>query len=245
MKTIILAAGKGERLMPLTRNTPKSLLELGNGITVLESQLNSIKMCGIKEVVIVCGYKVEQIEAKVKDYDSENIKIVYNPFYDVSNNLISAWMARYELQDDFVLVNGDDVFHHRVLEGLLNCDGEICMVIDRKERYDEDDMKVVTKENRVYTVSKDIPLEEVNGESIGMMKFQGNGKKKFVTTLENMVRKKENLNIFYLAALQQIMDDYFPVHYYECSADDWGEIDFHPDLDLIRENITTYFGEQI
>lgn len=241
MKVIILAAGKGERLYPLTRNTPKSLLELGNGITVLESQLDNIKMCGITEVVIVGGYKVEQIEAKINDYDDASIKIVYNPFYDVSNNLVSAWMARYEMQDDFVLMNGDDVFHHRVLKGLLKNDAEICMVIDRKDKYEEDDMKVVTEGDRVYKVSKEIPAEEANGESIGIMKFQGNGKKKFVTTLEEMVRKREKLNVFYLAALQQIMDDAFPVHYFECSAEDWGEIDFHPDLKFIRENIDRYY----
>lgn len=240
MKVIILAAGKGERLYPLTRNTPKSLLELGNGITVLESQLDNIKMCGITEVVIVGGYKVEQIEAKIKDYDNPNTEIVYNPFYDVSNNLISAWMARYEMQGDFVLMNGDDVFHHRVLEGLLKNDAEICMVIDRKDKYEDDDMKAVTEGNRVYKVSKEIPAEEANGESIGMIKFQGNGKKKFIATLEEMVRKRENLDVFYLAALQQIMDDAFPVHYFECSAEDWGEIDFHPDLKFIRENIDRY-----
>lgn len=242
MKVTILAAGKGERLMPLTRNTPKSLLELGNGITVLESQLDNIKVCGINEVVIVGGYKVEQIEAKIRDDDDVSIKIVYNPFYDVSNNLVSAWMARHEMQGDFVLMNGDDVFHHRVLEGLLKNDAEICMVIDRKDKYEEDDMKVVTEGDRVYRVSKEIPAEEANGESIGVMKFQGNGKKKFVATLEEMVRRRENLNKFYLAALQRIMDDGFPVRYFECSTEDWGEIDFHPDLKFIQENIDRYYG---
>ena len=241
MKVIILAAGKGERLYPLTQKIPKSLLELGKGITVIETQLKNIKISGVSEVIIVGGYKVEQIEAKIKNYNGLSIKIVYNPFYGISDNLVSAWMARYEMYGDFVLVNGDDVFHPHVLEGLLKNDTEICMVIDRKEEYMEDDMKVVTKGDGVYKVSKGIPAEEANGESIGMMKFQGNGKKKFVTTLEKMVRKKENLNKFYLATLQQIMDDGFPVHYFECSVRDWGEIDIHPDLKYIQKNIDKYF----
>lgn len=243
MKVIILAAGKGERLYPLTQKIPKSLLELGKGITVLETQVKNIKICGVSEVIIVGGYKVEQIEAKIKNYREDiHIKIVYNPFYDISDNLVSAWMARYEMHGDFVLMNGDDVFHPHVLEGLLKNDTEICMVIDKKEGYEEDDMKVVTKGDGVYKVSKEIPAEEANGESIGMMKFQGGGKKKFVTTLEKMVRKKENLNKFYLAALQQIMNDGFPVHYFECSMGEWGEIDFHPDLKHIQKNIDKYFN---
>ena len=68
MRAIILAAGKGERLMPLTNNTPKSLLELANGTSVLESQLLSIHEAGIREVAIVKGYLTEQIEPKIKKY---------------------------------------------------------------------------------------------------------------------------------------------------------------------------------
>lgn len=241
MKAIILAAGKGERLMPLTKNTPKSLLELGNGSTVLESQLGNIKKCKIDDVVIVGGYKVEQIEAKIKDYDALNIRVVYNPFYDSSNNLISAWMAKYEMDDDFILMNGDDIFRPCVLEGLLEVKAEISMIIDRKDKYEEDDMKVITRGNRVFEVSKEITPDKANGESIGIMKFQSTGIEKFISTLEKMVRNKKYLGTFYLAALQQIMTDGFPVHYYECSKDDWAEIDFHPDLKFIQENIYKYF----
>jgi len=66
MKVIILAAGKGERLLPLTRNTPKSLLELGNGMTILENQLAAIKSSGIDQVVIVTGYKPSRLKPKLK-----------------------------------------------------------------------------------------------------------------------------------------------------------------------------------
>jgi choline kinase len=240
MRIIILAAGKGERLFPLTKNTPKSLLEVGGGKTVLESQLDHIAQVGIRDVTIVTGYKTEQIEAKVIGVEGMEITICYNPFFSTSNNLISAWLAIRETFEDFVLVNGDDVFKPDVLQRLLDSNNDITMVIDRKDKYDLDDMKVITKENLVLKVSKEIPLEEANGESIGMIKFKGKGNMIIHDVLEQMVRKEESKQLFYLAALQRIMDKGFSVHYNECSREDWAEIDFHSDLSFIREHISKY-----
>ena len=245
MRVIILAAGKGERLYPLTKNTPKSLLEIGHGKTVLESQLENIAGCGIRDVTIVTGYKTEQIEAKVKDIDFLDITICYNPFYTTSNNLISAWLAIRETSENFVLVNGDDIFKRKVLEGLLKSPNDITMVIDRKEKYDEDDMKVVTDGELVLKVSKEIPVEEANGESIGMILFRRKGRSIIRETLERMVRVEENKKIFYLAALQNIMDKGYPVHFHECSPQDWAEIDFHSDLSFIRRHINRYASEVV
>ncbi|MBT5420035.1 MAG: NTP transferase domain-containing protein, partial [Candidatus Cloacimonetes bacterium] len=65
MKAIILAAGKGTRMFPLTKNTPKSLLDIGQGLTLLETQLHSLQEAGITNIVLVVGYRAEQIEAKI------------------------------------------------------------------------------------------------------------------------------------------------------------------------------------
>ena len=76
MKIIILAAGRGERLMPLTQNTPKPLIDMGNGNTLLEEQLMSIRESGvIKEVVLVVGYLAEQIEAKMRAYKDKGFQV--------------------------------------------------------------------------------------------------------------------------------------------------------------------------
>ncbi len=252
MKIIILTAGKGERMWPLTKNTPKSLLEIGGGMNVLETQLKSIKECGIKDVVLVCGYLTEQIEAKVKAYrDDFNIKVIYNPFYDVSNNFVSMWMARNEmLDDDFIVVNGDDVFKPSVLKGLLEHDGksEICMVVDKKDRYLQDDMKVVMDGDRVLEVSKQIPIDKANGESIGMIRFSGKGKQKLLQTMDSMIREKESLKLFWLHCMQAIMDDGFPVRYHLIDEGDWAEIDVHPDLKALKDDAASlgiFDGEEL
>jgi choline kinase len=240
MKVIILAAGKGERLYPLTKNTPKSLLDLGGGITVLESQVENISEAGIKKVVLVVGYRAEQIEAKIQSIDGVAFDVVFNPFYDVSNNLVSAWFARNHMDDEFVILNGDDVFEVDVLKNLVNTRSDITMVIDRKEKYDDDDMKVCIEGDRVTRVSKSIPIDSADGESIGMIMFRGKGCEVMKRTLDRMVRFPHNRKIFYLAALQKIMDDGFPVHFMECGEDQWAEIDFHPDLSFIRDNVRKF-----
>jgi len=240
MKVIILAAGKGERLYPLTKNTPKSLLDIGGGLTVLESQLENIKKAGVEKVVLVVGYRAEQIEAKIVSIEGMEFSVVYNPFYEISNNLVSAWMAREHMTDDFVLLNGDDVFDASVLEGLLQEPGLITMVIDRKERYDEDDMKVKIEGDRVVRVSKLIKPDDADGESIGMILFRGKGCEVMKKTLDRMVRYPHYRKVFYLEALQKIMDEGFPVHFMECGEDQWAEIDFHPDLSFIRENVRRF-----
>jgi choline kinase len=240
MKLIILAAGKGERLMPLTRNTPKSLLEIGGGVTLLEAQLGRAADAGIEDIVVVVGYRAEQIEAKIKG-SGIRARTVYNPFYDISNNLVSAWLARAEMTNDFVLLNGDVVFNPQVLARLVaSRNGDIQMVIDRKDQYDDDDMKVTTEGNAIMAVSKRLPVERAGGESIGMIAFRGRGPLRFTQTLDAMVREPENRNVFYLAALQTIMDSGVPVGFVECEPNDWAEIDFHPDLRLIRENIRSF-----
>ena len=239
MKAIIIAAGKGTRLFPITKNTPKSLLDIGQGLTLLETQLHSLKEAGIEDIVIIIGYRAEQIEAKLKEYRTDfNITTVYNPFYETSNNLVSVWMAKHYMKDDFITINGDDIFDSIVIKDLLKSKADITMVIDIKSEYDDDDMKVIYEDNLIKQVSKKIPLEKANGESVGIIKFSGHGPKIYTDTLEEMVREPQNLNVFYLRAIQNIINKGFPVHYSQCQENDWGEIDFHPDLKLIREYVS-------
>lgn len=241
MKAILISAGKGERLYPLTKNTPKSLLEVGDGLTLLETQLHSLSENNIKDIVIITGFKAEQIEAKVKAYKSKlNISTVFNPFFDISNNLLSVWMARHHMQDEFISINGDDIFSAEVIENLLKSKDDITMVIDEKNEYDDDDMKVVHKDGNILEVSKKVDEKKANGESVGIIKFSNNGPKIYTDMLDEMVRIPENRNVFYLKAIQKIIDKGFKVNYSLCEETDWAEIDFHPDLKLIRTYLKRY-----
>ena len=243
MKVLILAAGTGSRLWPLTRNTPKSLVDLGRGTTLLETQLEAIKLCGVQDIVILTGYRSAQIEAKIEYYEDFNFEVVYNPFYDVSENAMSAWLAKPYLQEDFVLVNGDDIYNSEVLRRLLAAEDEVVMVVSRKPEYDEDDAKVYTSGDRVYKVSKELKPKDANGESIGMVKFKENGRSWWFNELDSLIRSRKGLKASFLDALQSLMDDGLPVNYVTCSPDEWAEIDIHPDLKSVRETLGNKLGK--
>ncbi|MBC8192085.1 MAG: phosphocholine cytidylyltransferase family protein [Candidatus Marinimicrobia bacterium] len=239
MKAIIIAAGTGRRLYPITKDIPKSLVDVGQGITLLETQLHSLKECGIKDIVMIIGYRADQIESKLKEYGSDfNIEIVYNPFFESSNNLVSVWMARHCFSNEFITINGDDIFDVSVIRELMKSAYPITMVTDIKIQYDEDDMKIISADGLVKRVSKKVPVEEANGESVGIIKFCGSGPGIYRDMLESMVRDPENLNVFYLKAIQNIIDAGHKVHFSQCDPTDWGEIDFHPDLEMIRAYVS-------
>ena len=237
MKVVILAAGVGTRLMPLTRNTPKSLLDLGSGFSLLERQLQSIAKCGLHDVILVTGYKSAQIEAKVEDYTDFSLQVVFNPFYRISNNLPSAWLGLKDLREPVVLVNGDDLFKSQVLNDLIRSTAPVTMVISRKESYDQDDMKVIIDGKLIKDVGKEISVERADGESIGMILFNDHGLKSFKNYLLQMLRDEQNLHVFYLSALRRMMHDGFPIAFSECAPGDWAEVDFHPDLQEMRRDI--------
>lgn len=239
MKAIIIAAGTGTRLYPITKDIPKSLVDVGQGLTLLETQLYSLKECGIKDIVMIIGYRAEQIESKLNEYRSDfNIEIVYNPFFESSNNLVSVWMARHCFSDEFITINGDDIFDACVIRDLMQSTHPITMVTDIKDHYDEDDMKIISDDGLVKRVSKKVPIEAANGESVGIIKFCESGPGIYTDMLESMVREPENLNVFYLKAIQNIIDAGHEVHFSQCDPNDWGEIDFHPDLEMIREYVS-------
>lgn len=240
MKIIILAAGKGERLMPLTRNTPKPLLDMGNGRTLLEEQIDRIKKSGvIDEIVLVVGYLAEQIEAKVKLHLREGLtlRITYNPFYDISNNLMSLWMAKHEMDTDFMITNGDNIFSADVFRDFVNDNRDgVFLSVSVKEKYDTDDMKVTIKNGIVTRVSKFIPEEETAGESPGLALVSGHrAREVFIRHLEMLVRDKTNMNSFWLEVFNCLHDRGIPVRPWEFDGQTkWQEIDFHLDIEKAK-----------
>jgi choline kinase len=242
MKAVILSAGKGTRMMPLTANTPKCLIDIGKGKTVLESQLDVLSACGFTEVYVVAGYRLEQVRAKIASYRGGNMKIriIHNPFYATTNNIISLWLALPYVNGEFISVNGDDIFKGSVIQSLLAAEGDIAMTIDRKEAYDSDDMLVVTEGELVRHVGKDLDRNQANGESVGIIRYRDRGVSMLDETLNLMLREEANHQRFYLSALQQIMNRGFPVSACEVDSKDWAEIDFHPDVEEVRAKVDIF-----
>src|SRR5262249_15375311 len=120
MKAVILSAGQGSRLLPLTAERPKCLLPVGPK-SLIEWQIDILSRCGIDEIVVVVGFRAALVEAALAKLARPGLTIrtVFNPFYNVADNLGSCWLARHEMTGGFLLLNGDTLFESPVLRRLL------------------------------------------------------------------------------------------------------------------------------
>ena len=205
LKAIILSAGQGRRLMPLTSNMPKCCLPL-HGISILEWQLSQIAMCEIDEVVVVTGFESEVVDSIVDRVNGINVRTLHNPMFAHTDNLGTCWEARFEMEGPFVLMNGDTLFEAAVLQRLLSSDKNypITLACDTKPHFDLDDMKIIADGERLLKVSKQLDISLVDGESIGLMVFDQSGADAFTTKLEEMMDKSDALKLWYLSAIDQL-----------------------------------------
>jgi len=205
LKAIILSAGQGRRLMPLTMNMPKCCLPL-HGVSILEWQLSQIAKCEIDEVVVVTGFEHQVVDSIVDRVKGISVRTLHNPMFAHTDNLGTCWEARFEMGGPFVLMNGDTLFEAAVLQRLLACDKgfPITLATDTKTHFDLDDMKIITDEDRLLKVSKQLDISLVDGESIGLMVFNEKGAKAFTGKLEEMMDKSDALKLWYLSAIDQL-----------------------------------------
>ena len=187
MKAIILSAGQGRRLMPMTESIPKCCLMLEN-TTLLGHQINALMANGIDDIVVVTGYAHEVVDEVVEKFHKDSVRTLYNPFYALSDNLGTTWVARNEMKEPFLLINGDTLFEASTLSQLLSGERSypITLATDHKADYDSDDMKVSTNGKQLKRVGKKLDKEIVNGESIGMMVFDKSGADAFVKKIEKL-----------------------------------------------------------
>ena len=130
MNAVILAAGRGERLRPITDTAPKCLT-LVNGKPILEHELDALDAAGIRECTIVVGYRGRQIKDRF-GFRFKRLQLAYveNPDYGTTNNLYSLWLARNNLKTQTILVEGDLVFTNELMRELVNAPAADMAVVD-------------------------------------------------------------------------------------------------------------------
>ncbi len=205
MKAIILSAGQGRRLLPLTGNVPKCCLML-DGKTLLAHQVEALATNGVDDIVVVTGFNHHRVDAVVSGFRDVSVRTLYNPFYAVSDNLGTCWVARKEMRTPFLLLNGDTLFEAATLAHLLSRERiyPITLAVDRKNRYDDDDMKINAHGEQLKRVGKKLNQAIVNGESIGMMIFNRTGADAFVQKVEQLIAGPDGLARWYLSAVDKL-----------------------------------------
>lgn len=236
-KAIILAAGVGSRIRPLTDNCPKTLLTVG-GVTILERMLTSIRTCGIDEVVIVLGYMHEQVELFVRNtFPDLNVRFVINTRYDETNTGYSLMLAADLVAgSDFVKFDGDVVFAEEILRRLLSGVEENRLCIDRTMQLDSEEVKVVLSgESRVARVSKAVLPGDAIGESIGIERIGVDTAVLLFAELRAMMNEADNLQEYYEGAYERLIARDVAFHAVDITGLDWTEIDTRQDFDAAEK----------
>ena len=231
-KAIILSAGKGSRLLPLTAERPKCLIEL-SGRSLLDWQLDSLQAAGVADIVVVTGFRDDLVDAVAARRGG--VRTLFNPFYHVADNLGSVWMARAEFASDTLLLNGDTLVSPPLLDRVLGAGtGPIAVTVDEKDEYDADDMKVLRDGDRLLRIGKALEPGGYNAESIGLLAFRGEGPRLFAEQVETMMRRPDGTRRWYLRAIDALAQAGAAVRTVSIRGEEWQEVDFPEDVEKAK-----------
>ena len=202
---VILAAGMAKRLRPLTDEKPKCLLEVG-GKTLLQRTVDAMISAGIKEFVVVTGYRENMIrEFLTARYPQYTINFIDNPDYEHNNNIFSLWLAMEKLHGTEVLLMDSDIL----------CDPEAVRRVARKtvpalamqqHELGEEEMKIVVDaEGRITEISKTCSPKEAIGESVGIEKMTEEYTEAIYQELRKMILDEGLIDIFYERAFERLI----------------------------------------
>ncbi|MBR5594881.1 MAG: aminotransferase class I/II-fold pyridoxal phosphate-dependent enzyme [Alistipes sp.] len=238
MQAIILAAGMGRRLGELTNDNTKCMLQV-NGVRLIDRILDSIYETGIRRVVLVVGYKAENVKELIgNEYRGMEIIYVENSVYDKTNNIYSLFLAReYLTADDTILLESDLIFESRILTKIINDPYPTLALVDKYESWM--DGTVVTlddQSNIVEFLSKDkFKYSDIERyyKTVNIYKFSKDfSETHYVPFLEAYCHALGN-NEYYEQVLKVItLLDESPLKALPLSGEKWYEIDDIQDLDI-------------
>lgn len=233
MQAIIMAAGKGSRLGSLTAGNPKSFVEI-KGKKLIEYNLQLLRRFGVDEIVIVTGYRCEAFEELTRDM--KDVRLIYNPFYEMVNVLGSFYMGMEALHDDFLYLHADTLCEPAIFEKLVKFEADVVLPVEYKQ-CDEEAMKVRSENGRIVEITKQMPLEAAEGEFIGIASFRREVIPALKAKTKQLMKEKE-FSAYFESAVQRLIDeDKFRIEAVSTEGAFWAEIDFLEDYENASERI--------
>ena len=205
MKTIILTAGIGKRLLPLTKDKPKVLLDF-NGKTILERQIEAFAKNNVQDFVVVAGHglaKVKEEVGKLKEKLGVSIQIIVNPDYETTQNTYSLWLTKQEAQGGFYLIDGDVIAEQAIIDKLCQSKHENVLIGDSK--CDIEVLAKLDKHHRVIGIGKHIPKDQAKFGSVGIHKFSAGFAQLLFPAIEELFAEKGKM-VIYEHAFEKVLD---------------------------------------
>jgi choline kinase len=235
---MVLAAGAGRRLQPLTDDLPKTLLPVDGDRTILDIALANLKHVGLDEVVVVTGFaahRITELQSELERRHGVRLELVFNPKAEEWNNAYSLWCAREALAEGVVLVNGDTVHPASVEERVLEARGpDLVLAVDDQKTLGEEEMKLhLTPDGFMDRINKALDPATAQGEYIGVTLIEPAAAAPLTDALEATWRRDPGL--YYEDGFQELADRGGRVGTAPIGKVDWVEVDDHADLARARE----------
>ncbi len=234
---VILAAGIGSRLSPLTDNCPKSLLSVGGSI-ILERMIRNCLSCGMSQFVLVLGHRADEIRQFVdKTFRGIRVTYVINDRYRETNTGYSLMLASAAIGTaEFVKFDADVVFDVAILRQLLDSDRQDILCIDRNIALEDEEVKVIANDQmQVLEVGKSVDPKLALGESVGIEKISAGTGALLFAGLSEMMESPGNLQAYYEAAYAQLVGKGIEFYALDITGLDWTEIDTAQDFAAANE----------
>ena len=227
MKAVILAAGVGSRLRPITNDIPKCMVPV-NGIRIIDKQIDNLLENNVLEIYVVSGYKCNVLSNYLRE-KYESIHIIRNSSYEVTNNMYSLYItSKFIKGEDFLLMNSDVYFDSSIITGLLNMPSHSAIACDNKQ-FIEESMKI-TLDGRgcINHINKKISKEDAFSVSIDVYKIGKESSMLLFDTINQIIEVEEDKNSWTEVALDQIFNKTVFMPYVINGR--WFEIDNNEDL---------------
>ena len=252
---VILAAGMGTRLMPLTKEIPKALLKIKE-TTLLERMIKNCINADISKFIVVVGYNKDKVidlcPEIAEKYDIE-IKTIVNEKYDVTNTSVSTYLASKYIeeneQEDFILVNGDNVVDPEIISRLSKSNNT-GMIIDNFKELNEESFKLIIANEslnekktiangKIEAIGKGLDIPSSSGEFIGVSKVVSDDVAEFNRILEGLIEEDpQNYYDFAYKDLSIVKT----IDFVLTNGLKWTEIDDHNDWENAQKLVDALEG---
>jgi choline kinase len=230
MQAIIMAAGYGRRIAKISKENPKSFLEL-NGEKLIERAVRLLKARGIEDITVVTGYRPELFHELLGD----SVHFRHNPLYFCTNVLASFAVGMDKISDEFIFLHADTVFAEPILDRLIsNSSAGIILPVDFKVCVEEEMKVILDDRGFVKEINKTMSLDVAVGEFIGMAKISSSMLDRLKGAVHQELEERHNHQEYFEAAVQNLIDDGVDVGVVPTGDDPWIEIDFPEDYERVK-----------
>lgn len=232
MTYIILAAGKGNNLQPLTLKYAKTSYRLDEDTTVLQRMVRIIrKIDKNAEIVVVVGYKADEVKAEL---DEENVKFIMNPFYEVTNSISSLWFAREYLErENVTILHGDIVVSNEIVSKYLIAPTDYPYILVDSSCFQAGAYNVVSQADRVLVMSK--KLEHFTAKYCCVTKLDPVSSRLLKQEVDSMINCNMYDQFFEDGLVQMIMFHDFQLSCVDIAGQKWAEVDTVDELLMAQE----------